>query len=128
METIFELLVEDTCRLVYTKKIREEFEVVASGLRIGKGWAAKVMERKDRYFVRELFRKGLKLKENNSRLISLPTDDPADTKFVTAARKGNCACIISYDHDLLDLPKYSGFEDITVLTPEEFLKKFGFTT
>ena len=69
VETIFELLNEDTCRLVYTKKIREEFEVVASGLRIGKGRAAKTMERKDRYFV--------------------SVGDPTDAKFVTAARKGN---------------------------------------
>lgn len=44
--------------------------------------------------------------------------DPADDKFLAAAKAGNADCIVTADNDLLDLGTY---ERIAILTAEAFL-------
>jgi predicted nucleic acid-binding protein len=48
-------------------------------------------------------------------------DDPDDDKFIAAALASNCPIIISGDKYL---PKISGFKEIEVLKPREFLEKY----
>lgn len=49
--------------------------------------------------------------------------DEDDNRVLEAAIAGNCEVIITGDRDLLDL---GNFEDVEILTPEEFLEKFKF--
>lgn len=46
--------------------------------------------------------------------------DEDDNRALEAAKEGNCGVIATGDRDLLDL---GNFEDIEILTPEEFLAK-----
>jgi len=47
--------------------------------------------------------------------------DPADDKYLELALSGNADCIITGDNDPLVL---NPFENIPIITPDEFLKKF----
>lgn len=130
-QTIVELLNEGNCRLVSTRGIRGEFHAISTGLRLGKNrWTATIMPKEDRRLIEQFFWEGIDVSREKSRKLTrrLPTGDQDDAKFVIAARKSECACIISNDYHLRELQNYEGFEDITVLTPEEFLEKFGFTS
>lgn len=128
-QTILELLEEGNCRLVYTKRIRKEFNLIATSLPIGNRWTAEVMPKGYRYRINQLFREGIDVTKEKRRkpTYRLPTGDQTDAKFVIAARKSDCVCIISRDRHLLALPNYGGFRDLAVLTPDQFLKKSGFT-
>ena len=47
--------------------------------------------------------------------------DPKDDKFLSLAKESKASAVISGDEDLLIL---NPFNDIPILTPDEFLKKF----
>ena len=49
-------------------------------------------------------------------------DDPDDDKFLACAITGNCKIIVSGDKHLL---KVSGYKNIEVLKPREFLNRFN---
>ena len=48
-------------------------------------------------------------------------EDPDDNKFIECAVAGNCKIIISGDKHLL---KISGYHDITILNPRNFVEKY----
>lgn len=48
--------------------------------------------------------------------------DPEDNAFLECAVSGDAAVIVSGDEDLLEVGEYQGVE---ILTPDEFLKRFG---
>ncbi|OFX16977.1 MAG: putative toxin-antitoxin system toxin component, PIN family [Bacteroidetes bacterium GWA2_31_9] len=65
--------------------------------------------------------------ESKSLLISVTTGslkacrDPKDDKFLSLAKAGNASAIITGDKDLLIL---NPFENISIVTPDAFLKLF----
>ena len=52
--------------------------------------------------------------------LQIVKEDPDDNKILECAKAGNVDCIISQDKHLLKLKK---LENISILTPEDFLKK-----
>ncbi len=49
-------------------------------------------------------------------------DDPDDDKFLAAALAGGADVIVSGDMHLL---RVSGYRELTVLTPAQFLRSYG---
>ena len=47
--------------------------------------------------------------------------DPDDDKFITVALAANCHLIVSGDNDLLSV---TGYKDIEIINPSEFVKKY----
>ncbi|MBI4149287.1 putative toxin-antitoxin system toxin component, PIN family [Candidatus Woesearchaeota archaeon] len=54
--------------------------------------------------------------------LSVVQADPKDDKFIEAAVAGNAQYLVSRDRHLLNIQKY---QQITILSPEEFLKRVG---
>ncbi len=55
-----------------------------------------------------------------SRRLNVIKEDPADNRFLEAAVEGKADLLVSGDKALLSL---KSFEDIPILTPQEFLKR-----
>ena len=70
--------------------------------------------------VREILQTALIVNPVNR--IKFVIEDPDDDKFIEAAHEGKADYIISRDRHLLKLKNY---EDIQIITPEEFLRRYN---
>lgn len=58
---------------------------------------------------------------NPKKKLSAIKDDPDDDRILECALAGNADCIVTQDNHLLKLKE---FQNITILTPQEFVEKY----
>jgi len=109
---IYELAKQNKLRLFYSHHILEEFIRVLAYKKFG-------LTNEEMLPIANDFVKTAELIEVTSK-INVITEDPSDNIFLECAVDSNADYIISGDHHLLDLKKYSGTH---IVSPKDFYTK-----